>query len=144
MPPTLNTVVTRNTAVGICHRHSLLLRAVVSEKNENNLEKLYERASSTRPKLEKRAPNIGGFAANIACGFLEFWTCGTRSLIKFLEVSSFFSLTTARNNINGACYFFVLFLVNMTPKYHLLARSEDHQSRGGPSPHMGTSILGAY
>ena len=63
-----------------------------------NLEKLYERASSTRPKLVKRAPNIGGFAANIACGFLEFWTCGTRSLIKFLEVFVFFPLTIARNN----------------------------------------------
>ena len=67
----------------------LLLRAVVSGKNEKNIEKLYERASSTRPKLKKRAPNIGGFAANIACGFLEFWTCGTRSLIKFLEVFFF-------------------------------------------------------
>ena len=56
-------------------------------------------------KTQEKRPNIGGFAANIACGFLELWTCGTCSLIKFLEVFTFLLLTTARNNsFNFAFY----------------------------------------
>ena len=47
-------------------------------------------------------PNIGGFAANIACGFAEFWRCGTRFLIIFLQVFAVLSLITARDNKSGA------------------------------------------
>ena len=47
---------------------------------------------------KKKAPNIGGFAANIACGFFEFWRGGTRSLIVFLEDFAKESLITARDN----------------------------------------------
>ena len=35
------------------------------------------------PKLKKRAPKVGGFAAHFACGFVEFWKGGTRSRIVF-------------------------------------------------------------
>ena len=44
------------------------------------------RARSTPPKLEKRAPKVGGFAADFACGFFEFWKGGMLSRIVFLEV----------------------------------------------------------
>ena len=35
--------------------------------------KNYARANSNPPKLEKRAPKVGDFAAHFACGFFEFW-----------------------------------------------------------------------
>ena len=57
------------------------------------------RARSTPPKLKKRAPQVGGFAAHFACGFFEFWRGGTRSRIVFLEVFARGPLITAHDNM---------------------------------------------
>ena len=54
--------------------------------------------SSSPPKVGKRAPKVGGFAAHFACGFLEFWRGGTRSRIVFLEVFAKCSLFLSDNN----------------------------------------------
>ena len=58
----------------------------INGQRAKTLEKNYARARSTPPKLKKRAPKVGGFAAHFACGFLEFWKGGTRSRIVFLKV----------------------------------------------------------
>ena len=50
------------------------------------LEKIYARARSTPPKLEKRAPKVSGFAADFACGFFDVGRGGTRSSIVCLEM----------------------------------------------------------
>ena len=61
---------------------------IVVGKNQwpacENLEKNYARAHPAFPKLEKRSPKVGGFAADFACGFFEFWRGGARSRIVFL------------------------------------------------------------
>ena len=51
-----------------------------------NLEKNHARARVTPPKLQKRAPKVGGFAAHFWCPFFEFWRAGTRSRIVFLQL----------------------------------------------------------
>ena len=57
------------------------------------------------PKLEKKAPKVGGLAAHFACGFFEFWRDGTRSRIVFLEVFARWPLILSDDNIvRGVCY----------------------------------------
>ena len=55
-------------------------------------------------EIQKVRPNIGVFADNIACGFFEFWTCGARLLIAFLELFAVLSLTAARDNSTTTQY----------------------------------------
>ena len=38
--------------------------------------------SSTPPKLAKRPPKVGGFAAHFACGFLEGWNALAHSALE--------------------------------------------------------------
>ena len=49
-------------------------------------EKIMSKAMPTPPKLEKRTPKVGGFAANFVCGFFEFWRGGSRFLIVLPEI----------------------------------------------------------
>ena len=70
----------------------------ISNPLQNPREKNDENARSTPPSIKKRAPNIGVFAANIACGFLGVWRGGARSLIVILEDFAKGSLTISRDN----------------------------------------------
>ena len=46
----------------------------------------YNKARSTSPNLEEIAPKVGGYAANFACVYFDFWRRATHSLIVFLKV----------------------------------------------------------
>ena len=59
--------------------------------------KKYERASSTPPKLEKRAPKVGGFAANFTCGFFRVME-GWNPLAHIFEVFAKCSLMITDDN----------------------------------------------
>ena len=65
-------------------------------------QKNYAQARSTPPRLEKRAPKVGGFAAHFACGFFEFWRGGTRSRIVFLEVFARWPVILSDDTTNKA------------------------------------------
>ena len=76
---------------------------IVVGKNQwpacENLENNCAPARSAFPKLDERAPKVGGFAAHFACRFFEFWRGGTRSRIVFLEVSAHWPLILSDDNI---------------------------------------------
>ena len=68
---------------------------------QKNLKTNYARASSTPPKPHKRAPKVGDFAANCACGFFEFWRGETRSRMVVSPI-----ILSEVNIVRGVCCVF--------------------------------------
>ena len=54
---------------------------MINDSFAKSSRKTMRERDSTPPKLEKRAPDMGGFAAHFACGFrvLEGWTAFSHS-----------------------------------------------------------------
>ena len=70
-----------------CFTKQILSSERINGLHEKTLGKtVRERGPSDPPKLERKAPKVGGFAANFACGFFEFWRGGSHFLIVFLKV----------------------------------------------------------
>ena len=70
----------------------------ISDNTAKTSGNFMRKSSTTRPNSKTMAPNIGGFAANIACGFFEFGRVVLDFLIKFPEVFAVLSLIPSCDN----------------------------------------------
>ena len=76
----------------------LLPQEEISDNAATTSENVMRKSSTTRPNSKKKAPNIGGCAANIACGFFEFGRVVLAFLITFPRLFAVLSLIPSRDN----------------------------------------------